>query len=160
MKFWGLLVASLAVVLFVGVASAQEENKKGDRGARFAEFLKKYDADGDGKLNDEERAKATADRAKEREELLKKIDAGEIPEALLARYDANKDGKLDDAEKAKLKEGLAARGGPGGRGNSAEFLKRFDKDGDGKLSDEERAAAREEFQKRRGGQGKKPRPST
>ena len=52
--------------------------------------LKKYDKDGDGKLNDEEAPAWKAAREAEKK-------------AALEKYDANKDGKLDDAEKAAMK---------------------------------------------------------
>lgn len=52
--------------------------------------LKKYDKDGDGKLNDEEKAAWKADR-----EAKHKAD--------LEKYDTNKDGKLSPEEKAAMK---------------------------------------------------------
>lgn len=52
--------------------------------------LKKFDKDGDGKLNDEEMAAWKSARESEKK-------------AMLEKYDTNKDGKLDDAEKAAMK---------------------------------------------------------
>lgn len=81
-----------------------------------AEVLKEFDQDGDGKLNDEERAAMRAVREKKK----------------LERYDTDKDGKLSDEEKAAMR---ASR--------EKEMLEKFDADKDGKISDEERKAARE-----------------
>lgn len=56
--------------------------------------LKKYDADKDGKLSDEEIAKKKEDAKAKRDETKKEA---------LEKYDANKDGKLTADEKAKKK---------------------------------------------------------
>lgn len=53
-------------------------------------ILKKYDKDGDGKLNEEETAAWKAAREAEKK-------------AALEKYDTNKDGKLSDDEKAAMK---------------------------------------------------------
>jgi len=91
-----------------------------------ADVLKEFDKDGDGKLNDQERAAMREQMRKNREK----------------EFDKNGDGKLDDAEKAAMDEARKAR------------EKEFDKDGDGKLSDEERKAMREALMKRHQGKGK------
>jgi Ca2+-binding EF-hand superfamily protein len=85
------------------------------------EILKKFDKDGDGQLNKEEKAAA-------KKEMIK-------------RFDTNNDGKLDENEKKAMREKA--------KGKRDEILKKFDKDGDGKLSDEEKAAAKAEFKKMR-----------
>jgi len=56
--------------------------------------LEKFDANNDGQLNEEEKAKAKA-AAKEK--------AKHTREENLAKYDTNKDGKLDEAEKVTKK---------------------------------------------------------
>jgi Ca2+-binding EF-hand superfamily protein len=78
------LCASLAAGVG-GVAAAQ-----GISGQGKAEVLKKYDTNGDGKLDDQERAAMRADFKAKRAE--KKAE-------MLAKYDTNKDGKLDAAER-------------------------------------------------------------
>jgi hypothetical protein len=55
-----------------------------------AGVLKRFDKDGDGKLNDEEAAAWKAARDAEKK-------------AMLEKYDADKNGKIDDAEKAAMK---------------------------------------------------------
>lgn len=62
--------------------------------------MKKFDKDGDGKLNDEERAAAFAARLESDPEMKKKV---------LEKFDEDKDGKLSDEE---LKKAAAARRGP------------------------------------------------
>ena len=156
MSRWILGFVCVAAMLCVSVASAQEEGaKKGRRGQRGGgfnreEILKKYDADKDGKLSDDERAEARkameAEFAKRREEMTKK-------------YDKDGDGKLSEEERAELRKEFGGRGGPGGRERDPkareEFMKKFDKDGDGKLSEEEREAVRKEFGGRRGPGGRR-----
>ena len=142
MSRWIFGFVCVAAMLCVSVASAQEEGAKkgrrgGPRGGGFdrEEVIKKYDADKDGKLSDDEKAEARkamqADFAKRREEMTKK-------------YDKDGDGKLSEEERAELRKEFGGRGGPGGRERDPkareEFMKKYDKDGDGKLSEEERKA--------------------
>jgi Ca2+-binding EF-hand superfamily protein len=103
----------------------------GGPGGRLPEdVIKKYDKDGDGKLNDEERKAFREDRDKE----------------MLAKYDVNKDGKLDDEETKKMRAENPPFG-RGGFGPDAEAIKKYDKDADGKLNDEEMKAWRDARQK-------------
>ncbi|HTL66898.1 MAG TPA: hypothetical protein VL200_04495 [Lacunisphaera sp.] len=87
-----LLALALATVPAVSRADESAPTKK------LTKAQEKFDADNDGKLSDEERARAreeaTAKAKKTREEHRK---------IALEKYDANGDGKLDDAEKAKMK---------------------------------------------------------
>lgn len=62
-------------------------------------MLKKYDADRDGKLSDDEKAQAKADAKAKRE--VKRQEA-------LKEYDANADGKLGKDEREKMKADKAA----------------------------------------------------
>lgn len=104
---------------------------------RHAEILKRFDKNGDGKLDDAEKAAAkeynreetTGRQQKARERIGKKA---------LEKFDKNGDGKLDDAERAEAAKSIET---------DPRLVKRFDKDGDGKLNDAEKAAAREAFQK-------------
>jgi Ca2+-binding EF-hand superfamily protein len=111
LKNWKLLVLSCALVLGTlgGTALAG-----GGRG------MKKFDENGDGKLDAAEQAKLNAARDARRA----KREA-----AALAKYDANKNGALDPAERKAMR---AAR--------AAERFDRLDTDRDGKLSREELAA--------------------
>lgn len=99
-----------------------------------ADILKRFDKNGDGKLDEDEKAAAkeynretsAGRQGKARERLSKKA---------LEKFDKNGDGKLDEAERAEAIE------------TDPRLVKRFDKDGDGKLNDAEKAAAREAFAK-------------
>lgn len=88
-----------------------------------AEVLAKFDADKDGKLNEEERKAAMEARQAE----------------MLAKFDTDKDGKLSEEEKKAA-----------GEARKAEMMKRFDKDGDGELNDEEKKAMRAAWAERGG----------
>ena len=153
-----ILTASIMTLVLCAMtapsALAQDEAKeknKGDRAERRQKMLEQFDADGDGKLNEEERAaakKARQDRAGKKGKGKAKQgrrggrgQAGRGPrmnrEEALAKYDADKDGQLDKDEKAKMQADMKKR--------RAEMLKkRFDKDGDGKLNADEKAA-KDEF---------------
>lgn len=84
----GLL--GLALALIASVAARAEGTEKKAEKPIPPGVLKKYDKDGDGKLNDDEAAAWKAAREAEKK-------------AALEKYDANKDGKLDDSEKAAMK---------------------------------------------------------
>lgn len=77
---------------FVVTSNGEETAKEPKAPSKAA--LKKYDADQDGKLNDEEKARAKAE-AKEKREAKK--------QETLKKYDANANGKLDEEEKGKMK---------------------------------------------------------
>lgn len=126
--------------------AAHAEEGKGPRPPHKLppEVIAKFDKDGDGKLNDDEKAEARAARG-EREAARKK--------EMLEKFDADKDGKLNDDEKAAMREEVKKK-----------ILEKFDKDGDGKLNEEERAELRKTMPnhpggpKRPKGKGAGPRP--
>lgn len=111
---------------FIGAASAKPEGRPDGRKLAPA-IIARFDKDGDGKLNQEEREAAKAAR-------------GQMRAKVLERFDADKDGKLSETEREAMK---------------AAILEKFDADGDGELSVEERKAAHEEFpmRPRAGGKG-------
>ncbi len=98
------------------------------RKAKMAELLKKYDADGDGKLTDEER-----------DAMIKDISEQQHQE-MMAKYDKNADGKLDDEELKAMQEERRDRQKEFRERAEAIKLKHFDADGDGKLGEDEQKA--------------------
>jgi Ca2+-binding EF-hand superfamily protein len=94
-----------------------------------------YDVDGDGQLNDRERA-ALAKAVRARCEVRK--------ERVLESHDANDDGQLDDGElRAAIQDRVAAR-----VARAKELFGKADADGDGQLDEGERQAAREALRAR------------
>ncbi len=150
MKASSLAPALLAATLFLAAglhaddvsasAMSGSEGTQAMSEKRHAEILKRFDKNGDGKLDEDEKAAAkeanrdevTGRQAKVREKLGKRA---------LEKFDKNGDGKLDEAERAEAAKAIET---------NPQLVKRFDKDGDGKLNDAEKAAAREAFGKRTG----------
>jgi Ca2+-binding EF-hand superfamily protein len=80
------MMALLTAAAFSTVQAVPPEGGGDSKHAEMKDrLLKKFDADGDGKLSDTERAALKADR-----------------EAMLAKYDTDKDGKLSDAEREAI----------------------------------------------------------
>lgn len=85
-----LAVALLALsAVFLVTPASADDKPAPDKPVRGA---KKYDADKDGQLSDEEKARMKEDAKAHRDELKEKA---------LEKYDANKNGKLDPEEKAQ-----------------------------------------------------------
>ncbi len=179
-------LAAFAVTLGLAThafaAPGDGEKKPGGPGGPGREaMIKKFDKNGDGKL-DQDEMKAAREAMGDRKPGGSGAPGGKPGEGgrpspeqmkeILKKFDKNGDGKLDDGEKAAARESFAKmRGGPGGKpgegkpgegGPSREaMIKKFDKNGDGKLDDGEKAAAKEAFEKMRAaggkpGEGKKP----
>ena len=113
----------------------------GNTAKRAEELLKRYDKNGDGKLDDDERADAKEAMMKEQVE--KQVArATALPGGLeqfrtqaLEMFDKNRDGRLDDDERVaaqKFAETYMA--------GAEDLNKRFDKNGNGKIDPEERTA--------------------
>jgi len=140
--FRPLIIAVCTAVLALPLTARAAPDKNPDREARRAAMLKKFDANGNGQLDPEEREKM-------REEMAK--GEGRDPERMkkmLERFDKDGDGKLSEEERAAARAEMQKRreaGGLKGKGSEkqAEMLNKFDKDGDGKLSEDERTAMRE-----------------
>lgn len=89
-----------------------------------AMILKKFDKDGDGKLNEAERAAAQAQFKANHPEWF-------------AKADADDNGKISPEERKAVRPVVREK-----------LLEKFDKDGDGKLDEAERKAAKEAFRAR------------
>src|SRR3954468_21040431 len=158
MKRPGLTLHLAAATLFLGALRAEDAKPTapapalskpagGMKGRRDAEMLKRFDKNGDGRLDDDERAEAKEAMFKEqmdRQAARATALGGTEQERakMLELFDKNKDGRLDDDERAAAEKfgreraaNLPAGGGP----VRAEMIRRLDKNGDGKLDDAERA---------------------
>lgn len=120
-----------------------------------AEATKRLDRNGDGRIDDAERAAALDTLKKKGGEL-----EGQARALLLARFDADSDGRLDDAERARAFDELMTqvdRNGPLVKSTIlGAAVRRFDVDGDGRLDDAERAALGDEVARRWLGQADGP----
>ena len=143
MKTTRLIVIAAAIGLS-GAAHAEEGKKERPPHKLPPEIIEKFDKDGDGKLNEEERETAKAARGD--------MEASRRKE-ILEKFDADGDGKLSDEEKKAMREAMKKK-----------MLEKFDKDGDGELNEEERAEMRKNMPhppggpKRPKGKGDGPRP--
>ena len=97
------LFAFIALVAGLAAASGtpEKEERRKDRGKPgIKQWLEKFDANKDGKLDKEERALLVAYRKAE----------------FLKRFDKNGDGKICDKEKKAAAEAIKDRRGPRGKG--------------------------------------------
>ena len=121
-----LLFLSVFVIAIGIHAKPEQESKKprpGEGRPSREEVMKKFDKDGDGKLNDEEKA-----------ELRKKMEGKrKLPPFVMEKFDKDGDGELNESERAEARKTM--------EGRRKEMIAKFDKDGDGKLNLEERKAA-------------------
>ncbi|MBC8245854.1 MAG: hypothetical protein H8E20_15865 [Verrucomicrobia bacterium] len=163
----------------LGAAQAEEAKKpagkKSDRPSREA-IIKRFDKDGDGKLNEAERKAAGAalrkqparktDRAGDGDRrqagIRQRIEAAskEIRAAVKAGKITEEQGKERLAAlRKRLSQGQARGGSDRVRLSREELTKRFDKNKDGKLDDKERAALRKSLSDRYRGDRDSDRPS-
>ena len=130
MKTKSLLIAAAAFGI-LGSAHAEEGKKDHPPRKLPPEVIAKFDKDGDGKLNEEERAAAKAERG----EMMK----GRKQE-MLEKFDKDGDGELNEEEREAAHAGMKQK-----------MLEKFDTDGDGTLNDTEKAAMKEAMKDRPGG---------
>ena len=151
------------------VGARNERRRDGFEGSGFrdeqfqqirAQLLQKYDEDGDGELNREERRASREEAGRMyREAFTRQWDTngdGDVDEAerrvigeqfMIRRFDRDGDGQLNEAEREAMEQARQefARRAEEGR---QRFLQEFDTDGDGQISEAEGAAARETFRQR------------
>lgn len=134
-----LTAALLAVPAFAQNEMDPTETKPAGGGKmkkNHQEIIQKYDKNGDGRLDEDEKAAAHAMSRKEG------AGEGEGRKQMLKRFDKDGDGQLNEAERAEAKKAREMLEKNGGGGKFREqVLKKFDKDGDGQLNDTERAEA-------------------
>ena len=94
------LCAGLAGIGGIAGGIAAADNPAGNGGEIRGKLLEKYDTNGDGKLDVQERAAMRADFQAKREARKEKI---------LAKYDLNKDGKLEPNERKLMLDERAAK---------------------------------------------------
>tara|TARA_B100000035_G_scaffold192911_1_gene164633 strand:+ start:500 stop:964 length:465 start_codon:yes stop_codon:yes gene_type:complete len=140
MKKIFLLISFLSIATAM-IAEPEKKGKKigsGEGRPPREEVMKKFDKDGDGKLNEEEKAEL-------RKKMAERGAGRKVPPFILEKFDKDGDGKLSEDERAEARKAMEAR--------RAEMIEKFDKDGDGKLNEEERKAAMASRTKL-GGEGK------
>ncbi len=124
-------------LISISTAQAEDGKKKGrpDRAGgedRRQKMLEKFDADGDGKLNEAEKAKLQKEIGKRPGGPGGRRPSPEQRKKLLAEFDADKDGKLNEEERAKARAAMRERHGdrPGGPGDGKGHKKGGKKDGE------------------------------
>lgn len=128
-----ILVTSLAG-FFLALTASLDARPYGDPGRQGPpphlkeKLLEKYDINGDGELDEDERALVQADREERRA-------------AWKERIDTDGDGVISEEERQEAREDFRAE-------VHARILENYDLDGDGELSPEEREAFREDHPRR------------
>lgn len=154
-----LVIATAAISLGVNPSAARAQ---ADR-PQYQELLKRFDRDGDGRLNEQERQLMS-------QEVQKRAGQGNANrpsrEEVIKRYDKNGDGQLDAQELAALRSQMAkTRDGAGSRPpndnrregtNNRGLIERFDTNKNGRLDPEEQQKAREAMQRRQGNPQQRP----
>ncbi|HAV64414.1 MAG TPA: hypothetical protein DCY13_18855 [Verrucomicrobiales bacterium] len=156
MKKAATITALLSVIAVCAVVIHRYSGIGTDDGyvsARERAIIKKFDTDGDGRLNRTEKRRADAaieeSERREKEAWIEKLDkdgdgkvsesekasaakeAAERRQEWIRKHDKDGDGKISEAEKEAA-----------GRAERTEAVKKFDRDGDGRLNEEEGRAAR------------------
>ena len=124
---------------FALFAAPAEKPKKVENKRSFpsrGEVMKKFDANKDGKLSEEERKNLRNE--------MSGLRAG-VPPLLAKKFDKDGDGKLSEVERSEFRKDLASKG----RRLPPHLMQRFDTNGDGELSDEERSGARQAWEDRK-----------
>lgn len=168
-KIINSLAAAALLTGSIGVLQAEEAKstdakpakakaaKKSDRRTPRAAFIKRFDKDGDGKLNETERKaagearKAQGARQSDRANDKARPNSGgreRYAAAAMRIKEAVKAGKITEAQGKERLAAYRKRMGEGrddsgrSRQTREELMKRYDKNKDGKLDEDERAALR------------------
>ena len=144
------LMTIAAMSLALSTSSAQDQAPR----QNFQELTKRFDRDGDGRLNEQERQVM-------RQEMQKRAstDTANRPsrEEVIKKYDRNGDGRLDARELAAMRSQMArTRDGAGNRpsgnnrpgGDNRAMIERFDTNKNGRLDPPEQQKMREALQQR------------
>ena len=177
-KIINSLAAAALLTGSIGVLQAEEAKstdakpakakatKKSDRPSPRAAFIKRFDKDGDGKLNEaegkaaREARKAQGARQSDRESDKARPNSGgreRYAAAAMKIKEAIKAGKITEAQGkdrlAAFRKRLGEGRGDSGRSGQTreELMKRYDKNKDGKLDEDERAALRKAMSDRNSG---------
>ena len=94
-----------------------------------AELVSKFDANGDGRLDAQERLKMRTETIKGKAKQKGGRSRGMIPPELLEAFDKDKDGEIGDEERQTMDKDLGGR--------FAKMMQTYDKNGDGNLKGEE-----------------------
>jgi Ca2+-binding EF-hand superfamily protein len=98
----------------------------------YEEMVRKFDVDGDGKLDEKERKAMYEEYARQAE---------------IKQYDTNGDGVLDEKERAEM-EAEKAQWKKVAELQKQYYMKKYDLNGDGKISPEEQKAVMEDYQRK------------
>jgi Ca2+-binding EF-hand superfamily protein len=154
MKAMEWKIAGLAMAIIGAASLAQAEQgqgkDKGQGGGRRMppHVIEKFDTDGDGQLNEKERAAAR-----------------EARKAHMQQFDTDGDGKLNEEERETMRaameekrgerpEGEEGKQGKKGKGRKPTpeqrkaMMEKYDADGDGQLSEEERETMKADWKKK------------
>ena len=140
-----VLTCLAALPTFAGERDADESRRA---------FMKRFDANGDGKVTKEESKSVLEKEAKQR---AIKRKADESRRAFMKRFDANDDGKVTKEEAKSVLEKEAERRAIKRKADESRrtFIKRFDANGDGKVTKEEaKSVLEKEAERRAKGDGK------
>ena len=114
-----ILIFLSAVGLTIGLYAKPEKGGKktgsGEGRPSREEVMKKFDKDGDGKLNEEEKAEL-------RKKMAERGAGRKAPPFIMEKFDKDGDGKLSEDERAEARKAMEAR--------RAEMIEKFDKDGE------------------------------
>ena len=106
--FTVVIALAMAAIVTQRAAADVKVGDRPNRGDQKKKILEKFDTDGDGKLNEEERAKAKAAIAKHRAVGVVKAKPRPNREAIVKKFDKDGDGKLNAEEGAAAKAAMGS----------------------------------------------------